>query len=258
MAGLLGFNGTLPALNAISIFGRTNRGIHRHSHLFSLPEEFKISAYATTSVQEMSERRDGEKFFDAPKFNSICSPSGAITQPHVDGISSASFQVHISGTKLWFFWPPNAHNLLWLSEHNDDSRPPDLLNAISCLKNLTLMLLTPGNRMTMDPGTIHSVMSLNTSAHTSLEFFSEVHFDLAKKNMEWELEWLSGMERSGRGMLESRIIHSLDGLKMWEKVASQRQGHQPRNRKQSKMRRIDGMTSDVEDIIGRYNELLNQ
>lgn len=197
--------------------------------------------------------KPGEESLVVPKLNSICSPPGCITHPHTDGMVSGSLQVHISGTKLWFFWPPSPDNLLWLAENNDDSRPPDLLDAISNLKNLELMLLTPGYRMTMTPGTIHAVMSLDASAHTSLEVFSEAHFPLAKETTKWELGWLSSMARSGRGSLNSRVEHALEGLEVWNQLASQKS--QERGRGSTTRRRKDGMALDIDQITRAYKAL---
>jgi hypothetical protein len=122
MCGLVQQNGDLPQLNAITILGSTDRGIHRLSHAFSLPKTLGLTKYPVVDIHHTIVPKQGRRTFEAPKFVSVCSPPGAVTEPHIDAPGIGMIIVPISGHKLWFLWPPNARNLHWMGVPRDASQ----------------------------------------------------------------------------------------------------------------------------------------
>jgi hypothetical protein len=226
------------------------------SSIFSLPNDIQEAKYPVMDIRHTVVPAAGEPCFEAPKFNSVCSPPGAITDPHIDAPGIGILVIHVTGQKLWLLWPPTPHNLGWMANHNDDAHPPYLTSALHHLTDLTVVLLTPGNRMKMKPGTIHAVLSLDTSAHLALDVCAKDDFRLAKSTMQWEIGWLKRMASSGRGIHKSNAITSLEILEIWSAVAEDEVAEGSQRRSKRRREEPSGLAADIEMLKGEYDEFV--
>jgi hypothetical protein len=255
VAGMMDQHGDLPPLNAVTILGDTDQGIHRLSSLFSLPPYLGIAKHPVCSVRHTIPPRGGDTTFEAPRFVSVCSPFGAITEPHIDAPGIGMIVFSISGKKLWFLWPTTSQNLRWMEDHNDDARPAELCSALRHLSGLTMRVLSPGFLMTVRPGTIHAVLSLEASSHVTLDICAMREFERAKSNMEWEIRWLRRMASSGRGFQRSRVSTSLEVLDIWETLSEDVENNSHRSKRR---RVVSGMHADIRKLIREYQVLIDE
>lgn len=92
-------------------------------------------------------------------------PAGAITHAHWDYMGASTVCAHLSGRKLWCFWPYTPENSEFLLQCNE----PGSANTIKCIRNLTgLRLMFFENKPTafcVPPFTIHAVLTLTSATH---------------------------------------------------------------------------------------------
>jgi hypothetical protein len=153
ISGMVPQHGDVPPLNAVSILPTMDQGLHQSSSKFTLPETVGQAKYLVSEIHHTVPPRNGPASFQAPRFVTVCSPLGSISDLHINTLGMGMIIFPVSGQKLWLLWEPAPPNLAWITEHNDDSCQPDIL---SMLKNLLhLKVFTYGTRHMDHPETWH-------------------------------------------------------------------------------------------------------
>ncbi|KAK0542758.1 hypothetical protein OC846_006644 [Tilletia horrida] len=91
-------------------------------------------------------------------------PRGHITDLHQDSLFLGRFVTCLLGRKLFLSWPPSSSNLETYAQIHGHFGGMSLLSLLSRLSDLTVRLLNHGDSMYIAAGTIHSVLSLDSSA----------------------------------------------------------------------------------------------
>ncbi|KAF8325598.1 hypothetical protein F5887DRAFT_1085355 [Amanita rubescens] len=117
-----------------------------------------------------------------PAWLSSINPRGSITDPHIDYCGCSQIVQHISGRKLWLFWPPTTHNLqLFCNKYvSGTSLTFSMMTAIEEFENLELLLVEDSKRFIIPSGTIHAVITFTTSCHTGFKIWGFDDFGTAK------------------------------------------------------------------------------
>jgi hypothetical protein len=157
-----------PLLGALTI-PETKGGLQRCSLTAGPFEE---------STNHVYECQGGKR----PTWLSSINPRGSITDPHIDYCGCSQFIRHISGRKLWLFWPPTAHNLQVFCKKYVSGTLPEfsMIVAIEELENLELLLVDRNKSFVIPSGTIHGVMTFTTSCHTGFKIWGFDNFVAAK------------------------------------------------------------------------------
>lgn len=117
-----------------------------------------------------------------PAWLSSVNPRGSITDPHIDYCGCSQFIRHISGRKLWLFWPPTPHNLKVFCEDYvcGTTHGFSMTVAIEKFEKLEVLLVDSSKSFVIPPGTIHGVMTFTTSCHTGFKLWGFDGFSTAK------------------------------------------------------------------------------
>lgn len=118
-------------------------------------------------------------------------PPGSITHTHADFFGSGQYMVHIEGKKLWLLWPPTDHNLKQMVPlENKPTKPSATLHAIQKLEGLQLLYVEkPLHTFIIPPNYYHACLSLATSAHAGIRYWSYSTFKEAARIIDFHLKW---------------------------------------------------------------------
>lgn len=133
-------------------------------------------------------------------WTSVIAPRAGITTIHVDEWAGSVYIGHISGKKLWIFWPPTEANMEKLAEGLlGRSKMLSIMDAIEHLEGLEVLLLDDVQLgFVMPPATIHAVMTFSKCAtHTGFYLTSHNHFDLAKRTSEFIMAKIASLKQNG-------------------------------------------------------------
>jgi len=112
-----------------------------------------------------------------PWIESIMTPAGHITGPHIDHCGNGSGVLEVLGVKVVFSWAPNPNNLRWMAQRHMVTRVKDLLEGREDMTKLTVSVLFPGEGVRIDPAMPHAVISINNSAVTGWDYFDSNWID---------------------------------------------------------------------------------
>ncbi|KAF8964832.1 hypothetical protein BDZ97DRAFT_1757740 [Flammula alnicola] len=105
-------------------------------------------------------------------WESVICGRGTLTNCHIDKWVMAIYMAHVSGKKLWFFWPLTPENIKIFANHHLSKDTFTICKGIKMFSGLEVLLLDD-NQVTwhMVPGTIHTVITFSKLAsHTGFYY----------------------------------------------------------------------------------------
>lgn len=145
-------------------------------------------------------------------------PPCSYTAIHTDWASTGFAMAHITGHKLWMFWPPTPRNLAWLlSRHKYASGPDATVAAIEALEGLHVEILDQPSAFIIPPFTLHAVLTTELAFHVTAPVCSLRWRDDASKMLDWHIEWHAYTR--GRGQVDfadEEIKEAFYNLRFWE------------------------------------------
>ncbi|KAF8957987.1 hypothetical protein BDZ97DRAFT_1924122 [Flammula alnicola] len=213
-----------------------------------IPEE--ISSEQPNVVHQGESGANGQ---DATWESIIC-PRGALTPCHVDDWVVSIFIGHLTGKKLWLFWPPTPKNIsTYTTSILSDDPQLKISDGIRSLTGLEVLLLDEEQlAWVMVPGTIHAVITFSKIAtHTSFFMISSEHLPIAQTTSKEVLTCIRRLNQNGNspGTKDAdNFLESLatNGLPCWKGLAD-------KMKKKKSLRRqakeIEGWVEDVKEGI---------
>jgi hypothetical protein len=103
------------------------------------------------------------------RLSTSCVPGGNLTDMHVDAHVLYQYMVHITGLKVWLFWPPTDRNLRIMRTTFPEANlqePYEWMDFAKKLEQPELLVTGPNPvHFVLPPSTIHSVLTLTPSMH---------------------------------------------------------------------------------------------
>ncbi|KAK0543034.1 hypothetical protein OC846_006550 [Tilletia horrida] len=148
-------------------------------------------------------------------------PRGHITDVHQDSLFEGRFTTVLLGRKLFLTWPPTGHNLAIYNEVHGHFTGFVLPSVLRRLQGLQVTLHSHGSVNFMPPGTIHSVLNLDSAATFA---YDVVHINMAKDILrlcQWEQEVSRKLIASGdkTDTVASIADEHKDGVSRWTHFA---------------------------------------
>jgi len=187
---------------------------------------------------------DGQPFME-----SIMTPAGHITCPHIDHCGVGSAIVEVLGVKVVFAWAPNLNNLRWMAQRHMVTRPKDLLEAVENMSELRVWVLFRGEGIYIDPGVPHAVISINNSAVSGWDYVDSNWLDdnTVKMRMGWEHDLMRDRKAQDIPFFESieeiARLHR-DQMDLWAQA------------KEHLSRKLGWIENFLKDIESALNEVL--
>ncbi|KAF5374404.1 hypothetical protein D9757_011820 [Collybiopsis confluens] len=116
-------------------------------------------------------------------FGSTYTQRGCVTYPHVDGYGCSMRLLHLSGAKLWAFWPPTPENLEFIYRNPfvpltvPEKRMQIFLDN---LKGVEIYYIDSSLAFDVGSHVIHACVSITISAHTGIYYWHTSLFDHAQ------------------------------------------------------------------------------
>lgn len=132
-----------------------------------------------------------------PTWLSSINPRGSITDPHIDYCGCSQVVQHISGRKLWLFWPPTTHNLqLFCKKYvSGTNQTFSMMTAIEEFESIEILLVQDREIFVMPAGMIHAVITFNTSCHSGFKLWGFEDFGTARDLFNIHFEMWKGQSK---------------------------------------------------------------
>jgi hypothetical protein len=157
-------------------------------------------------------------------------PMSSVTPCHLDQWGMSIFMFHISGRKLWMFWPPIPKNLEIYAKHVTSTGT--LLSievAVAALDGLQLLYIADDSQPSwcMPPGTLHAVITFSPLAtHGGFYLAQACDFKKVKKNVRTYLDVVVGCKEElqtagGKSEMDKYLweMHHSD-LPLWKDLGA--------------------------------------
>jgi hypothetical protein len=122
-----------------------------------------------------------------------------VTRPRFYPRILSRYMIHVSGKKLWLFWPPHEGNLeriTHLSPQLDDLEPTAaLLSVLEKLEGLEILLVEEPVEFIIPPFTIHAAISLQPSLDCTAYFLHLPDLEEVVENYKYAETWIRNTER---------------------------------------------------------------
>ncbi|KAK0520006.1 hypothetical protein OC842_007249 [Tilletia horrida] len=118
----------------------------------------------------------------------IYTPAGHITDLHQDSLYQGRIVVALLGRKLLLSWPPTNHNLQVYQQYHGHFTGIVLPAVIDVLEEPTMTLLKHGGVTYLPPGTLHSVLTLDSSATFAYDILLSTMLDDIPRLVQWEIK----------------------------------------------------------------------
>lgn len=181
----------------------------------SVPQGFPYSPSASVHGSRTS-------LGEETTWESIIVPQGGITEPHIDDWCGSTYIAHISGKKLWLFWPPTESNMeKFANGLFGKDKPMSVAYGIEHLEGLELLLVDADQTaFIMPPGTIHAVLTFEKFAtHCGFFLVQDDHFEIAQATTKYILSKNITLDLTSTARKvdnADRIIEELDRtLRYW-------------------------------------------
>jgi hypothetical protein len=180
--------------------------------------ELQASPYQSDSNTSFNPKAKWKK-----AFTTSLTPPGAITSTHMDHAGCSQYMIHLTGRKLWLFWPPTEKNLDYFGSFlNQPTSHRFIIDCIHKLEGLQLHYIDDEcSAFVLPPNYLHAVISIGVSAHAGILFCDAAHFSQSATIMNWLLKWAKNCGHYGHTSEDARKFVRLvldDGVGCWEKL----------------------------------------
>ncbi|KAF8955102.1 hypothetical protein BDZ97DRAFT_1927461 [Flammula alnicola] len=147
-------------------------------------------------------------------WESVICGRGALTNCHIDEWIMAIYMAHVSGKKLWFFWPPTPENIKIFANHHLSKDTFTICEGIKMFSGLELLLLDDDQvAWHMVPGTIHAVMTFSKLAsHTGFYYICKKQLSQVQDVVGAVLDVIKELDQTGNSHGVARADDILENL----------------------------------------------
>lgn len=226
----------------LELFNRLRRQVPQTGILSLTPKrtpllsliDFKVTSSVASSILG-SFIPSGFVPFDTDVAGWTITPAGAISPPHIDDSGMPAIIHHLSGRKLWLFWPATAENKIKWERHLEVvGRRDALCDALGgLLDGLQVLIVEEPGWFYIPPACIHCVITLTVSIHINVGVICPCDLQYAQDAAEWYARWTSKARRGeflqdtgDKGRLAMLIRHCRENVNQLTDIAAKHHWHE--------------------------------